>query len=150
MLLRLLPIFWLLASAGVSAVTLNVVVESLDENAQSCGLSSDALTLRARQALRAGRVDVASSAIGYLYIRVTTQFTSNGCTADVSVAIKQPAMLAANAQFRSADGTRGGFVMAEVCKEGNLLSGPRSTFSNQIEGEVEQEAKNCLGSLDYK
>jgi hypothetical protein len=140
----------LLVSAGVSAANLNVVVESLDEDAQRCGLSSDALTSRARLALRAGRVDVASSAIGYLDVRVTTQFRSNGCTADVSVAIKQPAILAANAQFRSADGTRGGFVMAEVCKEGNLVSGLRSAFSNQIGDEVEQEAKNCLGSLDYK
>jgi len=40
--------------------------------------------------------------------------------------------------------------MAEVCKEGNLVSGLRSAFSNQIGDEVEQEAKNCLGSLDYK
>jgi len=150
MLLRLLLVFWLLASAGVSAAKLNVIVENLDENAQRCGLSSDALTSRARLALRAGRVDAASSAIGYLYIRVTTQFGSSGCTADVSVAIKEPAMLASDAEFRSADGTRGGFIMAEVCKEGNLLSGPRSTFSKQIEDEVEQEAKNCLGSLDYK
>ena len=150
MLSRLLLVFWMLASAGVSAAKLNVVVENLDENAQRCGLSSDALASRARLALRAGRVDAASSAIGYLYIRVTTQFGSSGCTADVSVAVKQPAMLASNAEFRSADGTRGGFIWAEVCKEGNLLAGPPSTFSNQIEVEVEQEAKNCLGSLDYK
>ena len=40
--------------------------------------------------------------------------------------------------------------MAEVCKEANLLAGPRSTFSNQIEVEVEQEVRNCLGSLEYK
>lgn len=150
MLSRLLPIILLLSSAGVSAAKLNVVVENLDENAQRCGLSSDALTSRARLALRAGKVDVASSAIGYLYVRVTAQFGSSGCTADVSVAIKQPAMLASNAEFRSADGTRGGFIMAEVCKEANLLAGPRSTFSNQIEVEVEQEVRNCLGSLEYK
>lgn len=137
----------LLAATGVSAATLDVVVEEPTAAGKTCGLSKDALTARGRLALRAGGVQVSSSATGYLHINVTVASEPASCIAVVRIAVGQPATLVKGAQFKNAEGLP---VYADVCNKGGIIVGPRNEVSSEIENAVEEYTKRCLGSLDYK
>ena len=133
--------------------SLNVMVESLDEDAKVCGIDRTTLESVATTTLRSSGIQVVFTANPSLYIRFTfmairfvSDKTVSNCVVHLRVAVKG---FTAGTQEPLNGFNPKGPVTVTLCESGSMLLSPTATMDADVSRELEKRIKVCVGSLDY-
>jgi hypothetical protein len=121
---------------------IKVVVEELDSEAGSVGITREALETQTVAALKREmpKVEVKDSAVSYVYVHVITSL-NGGCAVRVVVQLWRPVMLLKD------DGDPIATTLASVRDRGTTLTGPRKSMGPQVLADISEKIKEM--AADY-
>jgi hypothetical protein len=122
---------------------IKVVVEELDSEAGSVGITREALETQTVAALKRKmpKVEVKDSAVSYVYVHVITSLNGGWCAVRVVVQLWRPVMLLKD------DGDPIATTLASVRDRGTTLTGPRKSIGAQVLADVTEKIKEM--AADY-
>ena len=150
-LIAVLALLWSVSSGAQQRPSLAIVIETLDQDAVSCGVYKSSLESIAALTLRNNGIQVAESLSNpYLYIQPIVLMAESGgimtgCAVGLNVEVNI-SVLAPKARFKP-KGDK--WVSTAVCEKSGLFLGPTSSIVKQVNDQLEKLIKLCLGELDY-
>lgn len=125
---------------GLSGIqSVKILIEDLDSDAKTCGLSTGGLDAAVRLPVDASRLRINPSAVGtYIYVNVIAVYLKalDACVAQVDVELNRPLTLPNSDTF----------VIAAVWNDGVLLTGEKISFPSRVYVAVTDKTKQLIGA----
>lgn len=124
--------------AGIQSV--GILVESLDEDAQRCGVTKDALDSAARIVLSNSKLQTLKEPLGtYLYINVTVLKLGTQCVGSLKVELNRLVWIRPGAGISDS-------IFATTWQKGGTFSADQTRFAHNITAQVEALTKQFVGA----
>jgi hypothetical protein len=122
------------ALRGIASV--NLVIEELDEDAKTCGVTESVLDTSVRFVLSQSRIKINSSASSYIYINVNVMSltSSDSCVYNYSVSFNSSVKVVANNVF----------AIAETWSKGGISVYRRSETPRRVAENIERVTKSLV------
>jgi hypothetical protein len=126
-------------------IQVGILAEDLSDADAKIGLTRSTLESRALVAVKRDipKITVKDSAVGYVYVRITTMFSNGECVVAVNVELKRPVTVLTD------DNAAVGWSLATVWGKTTILTGPVNGMATRVLEEIDQEITE-LAAAYYK